>query len=88
LALGLADVKASMDVDQVGEAEFAGGANRTCERFGCEPGQVLQMLWPTSSEERLEERVRKNTCVEDVLKSVNRMLAFGVLVVRGHSTCY
>ena len=70
-ALGLGDLQATMDLDQVGKPDLVGESSRTAEGFSGERGQVVDMLRLTGAEERLKDRVGENAGVEDILEVVD-----------------
>ncbi len=70
LSLLLGDLKAPMDLDQIRKPEFSGEPIGTSERLGSEGGQVVDVLGLSSPEERLQQRILKDTAVESVLKIV------------------
>src|SRR5262249_8358976 len=67
----------SMDVL---ESKLAREAVRPRERFGGEPGQTLDMVRAPLREERSQHGIGKSLRVEDLLESVQRLVASGVLV--------
>jgi hypothetical protein len=84
LPLLLGDGQPPVYLDQMGEAEFAAKAIRAAERLSSERGQVVDVLGPPRSEQRLEDGIGKNARVEDVFEAMKRLHASGMLKERGH----
>jgi hypothetical protein len=57
LALLLGDLQATVDVDQMTEAELTAKAVRSPERLRGEPRQMVHMIGLTGTKQRLKERV-------------------------------
>jgi hypothetical protein len=83
-ALLLGDLEIAVDCDEMVEAQLTAEAVRPTERLGRERGQVIDVLGPSRTEQRLEHGIRKDAAVEQILKTVNRFLATGVFVERRH----
>jgi hypothetical protein len=79
LALLIGDLQAAVDRDEVVEAELAWEPIRASERLGREPNQVVDVGGPTLAEQRLQQRVRQDAVVEDLLEAVKGLLTAGVL---------
>ena len=79
-ALRLIDVQPAVDVDQVPESELARETVGAAEALRREHRQVLDVLRPALTEQRLKQRVGEHAVVEDLLEPVQRRLAAGVLV--------
>lgn len=84
MPLFFADLKVSVDLDQVGESELSGEAVGTTERLSGERGQVIDMVGPARSEKWLEQRILEDAGVEGVFKAMEHLLATSELVERRH----
>lgn len=85
LSLLLGDLQTAVHLDQVRETTHrAGELVRPAERLTVEGGQLVDVLGPAGSEQRLEERVGEHAGVEGVDESAQPRLAAGVLVQALH----
>jgi hypothetical protein len=51
----------AVDLDEVREAQLLAEPRRAAERLGGEHRQVLDVVRPTSAEQRLQERIGQDT---------------------------
>jgi hypothetical protein len=86
LPLLLRDLKAPVNIDQVLEAEFAAEAIGPTERLGGEPGQVVDVMGLPGREQALQQGIGEHLVVEELLQSVQRLIAAGEFVEGSHGS--
>jgi hypothetical protein len=74
----------AVHIDDVLKAKVAREAVGPAERFGREPGQVLDVMRSPLREQGLQQRIGDDLGVEQLLKPVQRLLASGMLVQARH----
>jgi hypothetical protein len=85
LALGLGDLQTSMNVDQVLKTELTREAVRATEALGREHRHVIDVLRLALAEQRLQQRIAQNTVVEQLLQTMEALLAASMLKQRRHA---
>src|SRR5262245_56174796 len=78
----------SVDIDDVLKAQFASESVWPTERFRREPRQVIDVMRAPLDEQRLQDRIRENFRVEQLLEAVKRFISARMFVQAPHVPLY
>jgi hypothetical protein len=84
LSLSVRDLQVAVHIDDVLETKFVREAVGPAERFGREPGQVVDVMRSPLREQGRQRWIGKGFRVEDLLQAVQRLVAPGMFIQTLH----